>query len=167
MTEDDTARFALPLLAPGQAPTEMWHNEALALLDIAVHAGVEEIGRDVPPVAPLPGQCWIVGRAPTGAWADRADAIAGWTAGGWRFVAARGGLRAWHAPSGQEAVYDGTAWHRGVVRAARVLVDGQQVVGTRGAAIASPAGGATVDGDVRRCVEEILISLRSHGLIAS
>ncbi|MDR6788927.1 hypothetical protein J2Y58_002292 [Sphingomonas sp. BE138] len=167
MTEEDSARLGLPLLAPGQAQKELWHNEALALLDIAVQAVVEEVGRDAPPGAPQPGQCWIVGAAPTGDWTGHAGAIAGWTASGWRFVAPRAGLRAWHPASGQEAVHDGAGWRRGDVRAARVLVDGQQVVGARGSAIAVPSGGATIDVESRACVEMILIAMRKHGLIGT
>ena len=167
MTDEDSARLALPLLAPGQAQKEMWHNEALALLDIAVQATVEEVGRDAPPPTPQPGQCWIVGASPTGAWTGHAGAIAGWTPGGWRFVAARAGLRARHVASGQEAVCDGAAWQRGDMRAARVLIDGQQVVGARGSAIAVPSGGATIDVEGRACVEMILIAMRNHGLIST
>jgi len=165
MTEEESARLALPLLAAGQAQKEVWHNEALALLDIAVQASVEEIGRDAPPAAPAPGQCWIVGMAPVGEWSGRAGAIAGWTAGGWRFVAPRAGLRARHAASGQEAACDGTGWTTGEMRAARLLIDGRQVVGAQGAAIAVPAGGTTIDHECRSAVETILISLRKHGLI--
>lgn len=32
---DTSARFALPLILPGQAQKEIFHNEALALLDAA------------------------------------------------------------------------------------------------------------------------------------
>lgn len=166
MTDEDSARLALPLLAPGQAQKEMWHNEALALLDIAVQATVEDMNRNAPPATPQPGQCWIVGAAPVGDWAGHGSAIAGWTAGGWRFVAPRVGLRARHLPSGQEAVYDGTQWNRGEVNGARVMIDGRQVIGARGAAIPVPTGGNTIDAELRACVETILITMRSHGLIA-
>ncbi|WP_394648716.1 DUF2793 domain-containing protein [uncultured Sphingomonas sp.] len=167
MSQEDSARLSLPLLAAGQAQKEWWHNEALALLDIAVQAAVEDIDRDAPPSAPAPGQCWLVGSAPTGAWAGHAGAIAGWTAGGWRFVAPRAGWRAHHRASGKDAVYDGTAWELGVVRAARVLVEGTQVLGARGAAITVPSGGTTIDVECRAVLETILIAMRKHGLIAS
>lgn len=165
MTDEDSARLALPLLAPGQAQKELWHNEALALLDIEVQATVEEIGRDVPPAAPEPGRCWIVGAAPTGAWIGHAGSIAGWTAGGWRFVAPRVGLAARHVPSGHEAVHDGTRWRTGDLRGVRLLIDGQQVIGPRTPAITVPIGGSTIDAELRTCVGTILNSLRNHGLI--
>ena len=37
-----TVRFALPLIAPGQAQKEAYHNEALAAIDAALHACVED-----------------------------------------------------------------------------------------------------------------------------
>jgi hypothetical protein len=167
MTDEDSARLALPLLAAGQAQKEMWHNEALALLDIAVQATVEEVGRDTPPVAPQPGRCWIVGAAPTGAWVGHAGAIAGWTAGGWRFVAARAGLAARLVANGQEVVHDGAQWRTGELRGARLLIGGEQVVGARGPAITVPIGGSTIDAELRACVGTILNTLRNHGLIGT
>ncbi len=166
MTEEDSSRLGLPLLAAGQAQKELWHNEALALLDLAVQATVEEIDRSAPPAAPQPGQCWIVGPKPTGDWRGQAGAIAGWTAGGWRFVAPRAGLRVRHLPSGQAAVCDGSSWRIGEVRASCLIVAGEQVVGARDAAITVPNGGATIDTELRACVETILIMLRKHGLIS-
>jgi hypothetical protein len=45
------------------------------------------------------------------------------------------------------------------------VIDGQQVVGSRAAAIASPADGATIDAEARAAIDRILASLRQHGLI--
>ena len=64
-----TARFALPLLHAGQAQKELFHNEALVLADGLLQPCVEALGLDTPPPSPAPGQCWIVGDSPTGAWA--------------------------------------------------------------------------------------------------
>lgn len=86
MNGETTARLGLPLLATGQARKEETHNEALALVDLLLGGGVEAMGVDAPPADPTVGQAWIVGAAPTGAWAGRAGAVAGWTGGGWRFV---------------------------------------------------------------------------------
>jgi hypothetical protein len=52
-----------------------------------------------------------------------------------------------------------------VVRAASVLIDGQQVVGPRENAIDSPSGGSVIDGEARTTIEAILDALRNHGLI--
>lgn len=53
---DTTPRLALPMLQPGQAQKEMFHNEALALLDLATQAVVEAVGVDAPPGDPVPGR---------------------------------------------------------------------------------------------------------------
>jgi len=83
---DITARLGLPLIVPGQAGKDIVHNEALARLSILVEAAVETIGLTVPPADPVPGQAWIVGTTPTDAWEGHANAIAGWTEGGWRIT---------------------------------------------------------------------------------
>ena len=41
---DTSARLNLPLLAPGQAQKELYHNEALTLIDLAVQASVVTVG---------------------------------------------------------------------------------------------------------------------------
>jgi hypothetical protein len=46
-----------------------------------------------------------------------------------------------------------------------LLLDGVQVVGTRASAIASPAGGTTVDSEARATIGQLLEALRQHGLI--
>jgi hypothetical protein len=51
------------------------------------------------------------------------------------------------------------------IRGDAVMIGDQQVVGSRAAAIASPAGGATVDSEARVAVDAILGALREHGLI--
>ncbi|MBA3897301.1 MAG: hypothetical protein H0X36_09270 [Sphingomonadaceae bacterium] len=40
------------------------------------------------------------------------------------------------------------------------------IVGTRGANIAAPAGGATVDSEARAAIGALIVQLASHGLIA-
>lgn len=163
---NDTARLALPLIETGQAQKEMAHNEALALIDIATQASVEAVGTNAPPAAPLPGQCWVVGTAPTGDWAGHAGAVAGWTAGGWRFVAARVGLRVWNRATAQFAVRGETTWEDGVVRGSRLSVAGQQVVGARQPAVAAPAGGSVIDAEARTAIGNMLAAMRTHGLIS-
>ena len=163
---DFSARFALPLLQPGQAQKEMFHNEALALLDAALHAVAESLGDNAPPASPAIGQCWIVGSAPAGEWTGRAGMLAAWTSGGWRFVAPVPGMTVWLRAARMWALYDAGAWGAGVLPATTVRVGGQQVVGARAGAIASPAGGTVIDAEARARISAILIALRGHGLIA-
>ena len=164
MTDDTTARFALPLLATGQAQKELTHNEALTRLDLLVHGKVTSVGDDAPPAAPEPGACWIVGNAPTGAWEEHAGEVAGWTEGGWRFVVPREGLRLWIDASAGFALFTDGAWRVGEAHG-RLIVGGKQVVGARGAAIMEPEGGTTVDAEARAAIGAVLLAMRVHGLI--
>ena len=167
MTDDRSGRLALPFLYPAQAQKEMFHNEALALLDIAVQAVVEAVQDNDPPIAPAAGQCWIVGPAPTGEWAANPLALAGYTIGGWRFVAPFEGLNVWSRADGCRATYDGGNWRIGSIAGRSLVIDGVRVVGEQGAAIADPSGGSTSDDVARATIVTILATLRSHGLIAS
>ena len=77
------------------------------------------------------------------------------------------GLTALDKASGEFATFAGGAWEKGHVRAAKLSVGGNQVVGARLAAVADPTGGATVDAEARTAIAAILARLRLHGLIAS
>ena len=166
MSDEQTARLSLPLLHAGQAQKELDHNEALALLDLAVQPIVVGAGQDVPPSDPAPGECWIVGASPAGAWTGRAQALAGWTVSGWRYLAPRAGMVVWRSSDAITMRYDGARWIAGEVHAAAVLVEGVQVVSQRGAAIEEPVGGGTIDAEARTALHAILSALQSHGLIA-
>lgn len=166
MIDNATARFALPLLQPGQAQKEMFHNESLARLDIAVQAVVAEVGRNAPPDAPTLGDCWVVGSAPGGAWAGNAGALAGWTSGGWRFIAPQEGMQAWSLADDQPIRYEGGAWRIGELCGRVFMVDGQQVVAARQPPIAEPGDGIVVDDQARSTITLILNAMRAHGLIA-
>jgi hypothetical protein len=65
------------------------------------------------------------------------------------------------------ATYRAGAWEIGIVRGSSVMIDGQKVLGPRASAIASPAGGTTVDSEARSSIDQILEALRQHGLIES
>ena len=84
MVMSGTARLNLPLLSTGQAQKETTVNEGLQLLDFVIAGAVIEMPRNDPPENPAIGECYIVGDAPTGAWTGWADALAGYSAGGWR-----------------------------------------------------------------------------------
>lgn len=168
---DTTSRLSLPLLQPGQAQKESTHNEALAILDIAVQASVHAVGATVPPTDPEPGAAWILGTTPTGDWAGHAFALAGWTTSGWRFVAPHDGMTVWDIDKRQVARFDAGSWTSGVLSGSMLTIGGQAVVGARRAAIANlpsvPAGAAPVANDARTAIQAILETLRGHGLISS
>lgn len=142
----ETARFSLPLLAMAQAQKEVTHNEALTLLDALVHAAVEDGPLATPPADPAAGQCWLVGPGASGAWTGRADQIALWCEGGWRFVAPRAGMRIIRLSDGGLLRYVAGAW---------------SIPGT----VPNPAGGATVDAEARASIAALILSLEAHGLL--
>jgi hypothetical protein len=167
MTTQSSARLSLPYLVAGQAQKEVTHNEALVLLDAGIGASAESVGLNAPPASPAIGQCWIVGPAPQAGWTGRAHSLAVWTEGGWRFLPAIEGMRVWLKDQQLWATRRTTAWIVGEEVTTRLLVGGVQVVGNRGAAIAGPAGGPTIDTEARAAIEAILARLRAHGLIDS
>jgi hypothetical protein len=165
MSDDRSDRLSLPLLYAAQAQKEVTHNEALAMLDIAVQASVMEAGRNNPPNDAVPGQCWIVGAVPVGAWLGHAGALAGWTGGGWRFVAPRDGMRAWDMQAGCWVVRVAGVWESGLARVARVMIGSDQILGARQPAISTPTGGSVIDVEARACLVDIVAVMQAHGLI--
>jgi hypothetical protein len=143
-----TANAALPLLAVGQAQKEVTHNEALVLADILLAARAEAVGTNAPPAAPDLGQCWIIGTSPTGDWTGRAGHVAGWTDGGWRFVAPWSGLCLRVGSAMRVYRYDGTVW---IAPPAAVTI----------------AGGTVVDSQARAAIAAISAALVSHGLLSA
>jgi hypothetical protein len=164
MTET-SARFALPLILPGQAQKEAFHNEALALLDAALHACVAGDPTDALPADPVPGESWIVDSGATGAWAGKAGNLATWTAGGWRFTAPVPGMTVWNIDAGYRLHWTGAAWSHGEWPVSSLVIDGQQVVGARLETVSSPSGGTIIDAEARVAVDAIIVALRTHGLI--
>jgi hypothetical protein len=162
-----TARFALPFLQSGQAQKELYHNEALALIDIALQPVVQANGINEPPLSPGAGECWIVGPSPTGAWSGRGGALAGWTGGGWRFVSASQGMSAWCIADTMWVRYIGDTWVVGKLPATSIWIGGRQVLGDQRPTIANPSGGETTDIEGRTAIISILEAMRGHGLIAS
>lgn len=149
MPEGETsARFDLPLLVAGQAQKEVTHNEALTFIDLALCPVVEAVGLNTVPPAPASGQAWIVGTAPTGTWLGSANALAGWTAGGWRFV---------QMPVGASVTVrsNGLKWRR------------NSLAWVASSAIALPTGGAIVDAECRAALSVVIDALIGHGLLAS
>lgn len=163
MTET-SARFQLPFLVPGQAQKEMFHNEALAAIDALLHASVESHVLADPPAVPAPGQSWIIAAPATGAWAGRANFLASWTGGGWRFASPVEGMLVWNRASSLWLRWTGAAWSDGTLPASAVLIGGQQVVGARLPAVASPSGGTVIDAEARAAVAALIATLKSHGL---
>lgn len=165
MTMETTPRWAMPMLHAGQAQKELFHNEALALIDMLLHGRAESADDSAPPSSPAAGQCWIVAAGASGAWAGREGELALWTPGGWRFVAPGEGMALWVADRGHAMHHDGTGWHDGALRADGLYHEGVRVVGARETAIDDPVGGAVIDEEARTGIAAILAAMRAHGLI--
>jgi hypothetical protein len=161
-----TPRLTLPFLSAGQAQKEFTHNEALQILDFIAAAAVEEGPRADPPASPAVGACYIVGPSPTGAWAGKSQFVAGYSAGGWRFISPIEGVSAYVRTTGTWANYRSGAWEIGMLRGSSLVIEGEQVIGARTGPISSPAGGTVIDSEARTAIDEILSALRNHGLIA-
>jgi len=164
MTET-SARFALPFILPGQAQKETFHNEALALLDAALHACVAGNPTAEIPDDPLSGESWLVGSGAGGAWTGKTGNLATWTDGGWRFTAPVAGMTVWDLNAGYRLRWTGAAWSNGEWPVSALTIGGQQVVGPRLETVPSPSGGTIIDAEARAAVAAIIVALRTHGLI--
>jgi hypothetical protein len=163
-----TPRLGLPLLVAGQVQKEVFLNEALALADLLIAGSVEPAPIASPPASPTTGTLYRVAAAgASGAFAGQEGKLAGWTEGGWRFVAPVEGMRLTERGSGLELAYRDGLWTSGSLRASEVLIGGQRVLGARQAAVADPAGGTVVDTQGRLAITQILAALRAQGLIES
>lgn len=118
-----------------------------------------------PPLSPSLGSCYLVASSPSGEWAGKDDSIAAFTSGGWRYVAPTEGMSVYVKSSGTWANYRLGAWEIGLLHGAGLIIGGEQVVSTRAAAIASAAGGSTIDSEARVVIDQLLAVLRHHGLI--
>ena len=81
------------------------------------------------------------------------------------FARSREGMILYVRSTGTSARFRSGAWEVGQVRGSTLVLGGQQVVGPRAAAIAGAVGGATVDSEARAAIDQILATLRQHGLI--
>jgi len=142
MDDFQTPRFGLPLLAPGQAHKEVFHNEALSRLDILVHPSAQAIVDDPSSIdQPVVGQCWIIGPNPVGLWAGRAAKIAAWTSGGWQFILPVPRMRLFLIQDDGMVIYENGGW--------TALPD-----------IPVPEGGSHVDVEARIAIAAILDHLK-------
>lgn len=106
----NTLRLNLPHIITAQAQKEVTHNDALNLLDIFMRPTVLEMDKDVPPVSPTAGDCYVVGGSPTGDFTGHAQEIACYTDNGWLFASPFKWLDVVSAEDQIRYVYDGSAW---------------------------------------------------------
>lgn len=71
---------------------------------------VQSLGANTPPGSPITNDMYVVGTAPTGAWAGRANNLAQWTGSAWLFTAPDHGITVVSVATGIVSVWNGTAW---------------------------------------------------------
>ena len=140
-----TPRFDLPLLFQGQAQKEFFVNECLMLVDVLLHSAVKGVTSDPPP-APAPGDGWLVGADPSGAWAGKANCLAGFTGSTWVFAGPREGMRVFDLALDQYRTFAGS-W-------------------TAPMAPTAPQGGTTIDAEARNALNQLITALRAAGIFA-
>ena len=109
----DTNQLKLPLLSPSQAQKHVTMNEALSRLDGLVQLRLQSVSVAIPPAGFDDGICYGVPSGATGAWSGQAGRLALAVNGGWEFVEARKGFRAYILDIGAPALFDGSDWRVG------------------------------------------------------
>ena len=85
----NTANNGIPFVPENTIDPAAGLNESLLTVDALLQLAVVSVGENTPPGSPANGARYIVGTAPTGAWAAGAGAVAQFLDGAWRFYAAR------------------------------------------------------------------------------
>lgn len=141
---DSTARFGLPMLHVAQAQKELFVNEAMARTDALLHPVVEG-ETTTPPSAPQEGECWIVANNADGAFDGHDNELACQQQGQWIFLAPTQGLRVFDKASACDRRYrNGWSLQQPILK---------------------PTDGATIDTEARAAIDQILVSLRSSGVL--
>ena len=111
MPESNSLRHQLPYLFVAQAQKEVTHNEALARIDALLHPAI--IDRLVSPPSLLladAGKCWLVDANSAGEWQSKANQIAVWIGGSWRYIVPIVGMRVRHTGANSDLVWTGIQW---------------------------------------------------------
>lgn len=115
MTDQQTQRLGLPLVQAAQAQKHVTVNESFARLDGLVNLVLQSASQLSPPLAVIEGSCYAVPSGAAGAWTGEEGRIAIASNGGWMFVDAQAGMRAFIVDAGARAIHDGIDWVRGAL----------------------------------------------------
>ena len=112
MSDDHSARLALPYLAAGQMQKHVTLNEALTRLDAMVQTAVVSRTTTAQPTAPADGGLWILPSGATGMdWSTRpVGALVRAEGGGWTVVQTSDGLMALVEDADEVVVRHGGDW---------------------------------------------------------
>ena len=80
---DTSADFGFPY-STGEAQDYVLYSEFVNMVQLLTN-GVVDRAINAPPGSPTEGDAYILGASPTGVWAGRANALAGWLGGTWVF----------------------------------------------------------------------------------
>ena len=106
----NSPNLGLPYIAANQAQKHIPHNDAVATIDGLLQMSVISRGLNAPPITYSDGNRFLVGAAPTGAWASHAGTIALASNGQWQFLSPQTGWLLWVAAENILLVFNGSAW---------------------------------------------------------
>ncbi len=105
----NTPLLALPLLAAAQAQKHVTMNEALFLVDALTQIAVKEQNRSAPPEKPDPGDRYLIGATPSGAFVGKAGMLAAFDGNGWNYTTPKAGFLIYVTSENRLYVHDGVA----------------------------------------------------------
>ncbi len=105
-----STHLKLPFILPAQAGKHITHNEAIAALDTLAQLAVIDRDLATPPLAPEPGDRYIVGPAPTDEWTSKAGQVAAWDGAAWQFHVPQPGWLAFLLDENGLVAWTGGVW---------------------------------------------------------
>ncbi|MEY1661574.1 DUF2793 domain-containing protein [Isoalcanivorax beigongshangi] len=80
-----TVNNGIPFVPENTVDPAAGLNQALNVVDALLQVQVQSVGENSPPSSLADGDRFVVGTAPTGAWAGRSGKLARWLNEGWDF----------------------------------------------------------------------------------
>ena len=110
----NTPHFELPLISPSQAQKHVTVNDALSRVDALMQLRLISATTSTPPATSQEGDTYGVASGAVNEWAGQEGTLAIFANGGWAFVPATLGMRAFIADQNGWAGFDGTQWTIGL-----------------------------------------------------
>jgi hypothetical protein len=125
----------------GTASTDLWSAQKIQSVVTNAMIGLGEFQDSVkdkdlntPPASPVAGDRYIVGSAPTGAWASNAKDIAQWSGSAWLFDVKSEGMACFVDDEDLLYIYNGTNW---------IAINNYALASSEPGAVSSSTSGAT------------------------